>query len=102
MKHRVLTKVNGRLRLKLSRKEMGRLQAVRDRHPKPYLRERVGAIVKIAAGESVPQVAQDGLLKPRKPDTVYGWLTQYVRHGVAGLFQRPRRTASALSEQQQR
>jgi transposase len=102
MKHRVLTKVNGRLMLKLSRKEISRLQAVRDRHATPYLRERVGAMLKIAAGLSVPQVARQGLLKARKPDSVYGWLSQDVGYGVAGLFQGPRRPAPGLTEAQQR
>jgi len=35
------------------------------------MRERATAILKIAEGISARQVALDGLLKPRKPDTIY-------------------------------
>jgi hypothetical protein len=38
------------------------------------VRERCGALLKIAAGHSPHAVATQGLLKPRDPDTVYGWL----------------------------
>jgi hypothetical protein len=67
------------------------LEHLRDTHPIPYVRERATALLKIAAGQSVHQVAQGGLLKRRKPDTVYAWLNAYQGAGRAGLFQKPRR-----------
>ncbi len=42
----------------------------RDHDPRPYVRERCAALVKIADGQSPHAVARHGLLKPRDPDTV--------------------------------
>lgn len=61
------------------------LEAMRDRHPRPHLREKAGALLKIADGASGRQVADLGLLKPRKPDTVYGWVRRFLEEGIAGL-----------------
>ena len=64
----------------------------RVRHdPKPYVRERASAILKVAGGEVAAQVAARGLLVPRDPDTVYGWLDRYAERGVAGLTIAPGR-----------
>ena len=57
----------------------------RDHDPRPYVRERCSAILKIAAGHSAHWVSQNGLLKPRDPDTVYGWLNAYEAEKMAGL-----------------
>lgn len=59
----------------------------REHDPRPYVRERVAALLKIAAGMSPHAVARKGLLKPRDPDTVYGWLDRYASEGLAGLLQ---------------
>jgi hypothetical protein len=53
----------------------------RDHDPRPYLRERAAALLKIAAGMSPHAVARTGLLKPREPDTVYTWLNDFIRDG---------------------
>ena len=45
----------------------------RDRH-RPDVREKAAALLKIAEGASAYRVATSGLLKRRKPDTVYNWL----------------------------
>lgn len=58
---------------------------MRDRADKPYLRERASAILQIAAGHSGRWVALNGLLRERKPDTVYGWLDRYETAGIEGL-----------------
>jgi transposase len=100
MRRKVLEKVNGRLRLYLSPKEIGYLKRFRDRHDIPYIRERVAAILKIAEGMSPRQVALNGLLKRRDPDSVYDWLYRYVRCGVRGLFQKPRNTREKVTEAQ--
>ncbi len=70
------------------------LEQMRDHHPVAYLRERAAGLLKIADGMSVHQVAQAGLLKPRKADTVYGWLNAYLASGIGGLYQAPRRGSS--------
>jgi len=65
------------------------LQRCRDHDPRPYVRERCAALLKIADGQSPHAVARSGLLKPRDPDTVYEWLNWYERLGIRSvvLFQ---------------
>jgi hypothetical protein len=64
---------------------------LRDTAPKPYLRERAAALLKVADGTPAAAVARRGLLRPRKTDTVYAWLTRFEQEGVAGLLLRPGR-----------
>ena len=66
--------------------EQRRLAHDRDHDPRPYLRERCAALLKVAAGQSAHAVARHGLLRPRDPDTVYGWLTLYEEAGILGLI----------------
>lgn len=68
-----------------SPKQQAELQEARDHHPLAYVRERAGALLKIAAGQAVRQVALTGLLKPRDPHTVAEWLARYRAGGLAGL-----------------
>lgn len=42
----------------------------RDHDPHPQVRERCAALLKIAEGQSAHEVARQGWLKPRDPDTV--------------------------------
>lgn len=67
------------------------LEAARDRDPRAYLRERAGALLRIADGWSIRRVARTGLLRPRKPDTVAAWLDRYQATGLDGLVQAARR-----------
>lgn len=67
------------------------LVAMRDHHPKPYLRERAAAVLKVARGGVALHVAQHGLLRPRDPDTVDDWLDRYEAHGFVGLYLAPGR-----------
>lgn len=77
--------------LELRYRERLTLEEMRDHHPVAYLRERAGALLKIADGMSPHAVALHGLLKKRKPDTVYAWLNAYEQYGICGLYQKPRR-----------
>ena len=61
------------------------LQQARDYHPKPYLRERAAALLKIDAGEPVREVAAKGLLRPRHTNTLYRWVQEYQAEGIVGL-----------------
>lgn len=61
----------------------------RDHDPKPYVRERCAAILKIAEGHAPYEVARAGLLKPRDPDTVYAWLNIYEAEGFTSLVGHP-------------
>ena len=74
------------LTLDLSDEERRRLEEARDRHDKPYVRERATALLKIADGWSGREMALRGLLKQRKPDTVYDWFHRYQENGFNGLF----------------
>lgn len=58
----------------------------RDHDPRPYVRERCAALLKIADGRSPHAVARHGLLKPRDPDTVYEWLNWYERFGLHAVW----------------
>jgi transposase len=48
-------------------------------------------MLKIAAGQSGRDVALHGLLKHRRPDTVYDWVRRYRAAGIAGLRVQPGR-----------
>ena len=74
--------------LRLSPPERAALEDARDHDPRPHVRERCAALLKIADGRSPHEVARSGLLKPRDPDTVYSWLTLYELHGLAPLIER--------------
>jgi hypothetical protein len=63
--------------LELQPTERTDLERLRNRDPRPYMRERAAALLKIADGLSVPWVARHGLLKAHHPDTVYRWLNTY-------------------------
>jgi hypothetical protein len=62
------------------------LQHYRDHDPRPYVRERCAALLKIASGQSAHAVARHGLFKPRDPDTVYQWLNWYERLGLCSVW----------------
>jgi hypothetical protein len=71
--------------LDLTEKQRQELEQHRDHDPRPYVRERCAALLKIADGLSPHAVARHGLLKPRDPDTVYSWLDWYERYGFCSI-----------------
>jgi transposase len=73
------------LSIELNDVQRAELEKTRDRNPLAYLRERAAAVLKIAAGASGRSTAQDGLLKPHSPDTLYEWVKRYIAQGVEGL-----------------
>jgi hypothetical protein len=72
--------------LALSGGQRAELVQHRDHDPKPYVRERAAALLKIADGHSPYAVTRAGLLRRRDPDTVYAWLDHYLEEGLPGLF----------------
>jgi winged helix-turn helix protein len=72
--------------VKLSSCERNELIEHRNHDPRPDVRERCAAVLKVADGQSPHAVAQQGLLRPRDPDTVYGWLDRYEQEGIDGLL----------------
>lgn len=77
------------LTLELTAEQRNSLEAARDHHPKPYARERAAFLIKVADGYPAHWIAQHGLLKPRKADTVYRWYHRYRTEGIAALVIRP-------------
>ena len=75
----------------LTPEQQEQLERIRDTDKRPYMRERAAAMLKIAEGASPRQVALHGLLKPRKPDTIYDWLHRYEAEGINGLPVKPGR-----------
>ena len=77
------------LEITLTDEQRRELEDIRTHHAKPHMRERASAILKIADGMPGRQVALNGLLKCRDPDTVYEWVRRW--NGLAGLEIRPGR-----------
>ena len=84
---KVMTMVRKRT-LTLTDEEREQLIEHRDHDANPQVRERCAALVKIAEGQTAHAVARAGLLKPRDPDTIYGWLAVYEKQGLEGLLSR--------------
>jgi hypothetical protein len=64
---------------------------LRDHAPKPYQREWAAAILKLAEGATIQQVAETGLYQARDRHTVADWLNRYLDGGIAALRIRPGR-----------
>lgn len=77
-----------RRKLSLTDEQRQALEQARDHDPRPYVRERAAALLKIAEGRSPHWVARHGLLKPRDPDAVYAWLDYYQTGGLAQVIAR--------------
>lgn len=58
---------------------------LRDHHPRPAVRERCAALLKVAEGHSPHWVARHGWLRERDPDTLYAWLDRYAEEGAASV-----------------
>jgi hypothetical protein len=72
-------------RLELAAAQQRELEELRDHAPKAYVRERAAALLKLAAGQGLLVVAEQGLLRRRDRHTVLDWLRRYQAQGVAGL-----------------
>ena len=72
--------------MKLSEGQRNELIDHRNHDPRPDVRDRCAAVLKVADGHSPHAVALGGLLRPRDPDTVYGWLDRFEEHGIDGLM----------------
>lgn len=72
------------IRIQLTASQRQELENTRAHHPKGYLRERAAAVLKVASGLLVQQVAETGLLKRHEPETVKDWIDRYLAYGLAG------------------
>ncbi|HEX2998826.1 MAG TPA: helix-turn-helix domain-containing protein [Armatimonadota bacterium] len=77
--------------INLTDEERRQLTLLRDKDPKAYMRERCAAILKVAQGFTVAQVAKSLLLRRRRHETVADWLQRYKEDGISGLRIRPGR-----------
>ena len=71
-------------KVELSEAQRAELVRVRDQHVVPHFREKASAILKIADGMPLAQVARQGLLKAHHPETVRAWVKRYEQEGIAG------------------
>ncbi len=78
-------------RLVLAEYQRITLEEMREHHPKPYMRERAAALLKLADGMSIAGVARWGLFRTRAWDTIYTWMVRYELVGIAGLVIQPGR-----------
>jgi hypothetical protein len=85
-----------KLTLTLAPEQQVELLQARDKHAKPYLRERAAALLKIARGQPYEEVAASGLLSPYCRQTVATWVKRYKQAGLAGLFVKPGRGRKAV------
>ena len=74
------------LKIELTETQREELQQVRDHDPKPYMRERAAAMLKIADGASGLDTARHLLNRPHWQDTIYDWVKRYRERGVEGLL----------------
>jgi hypothetical protein len=79
------------LQVDLSEEQRDELIDVRDHHEKPYMREKAAAVLKVAGllegeGQSARQVALNGLLRERRPNTVRDWVHTYKEEGIDGFL----------------
>jgi hypothetical protein len=74
-----------RKRFALTPRQRRRLAFARDHDPRPYLREKAAAVLKVADGWAIQDVAAFGLLKPRSRNAVAAWLDRFAARGPAGL-----------------
>jgi hypothetical protein len=74
-----------RRRFTVTPRQRRRLTFARDHDPRPYLREKAAAILKVADGWAIQDVAAFGLLRPRSRNAVAAWLDRFLARGLAGL-----------------
>ena len=80
-----------RIRIELTDGQQKELETTRDEHPKPYMRERAAAVLKVAAGATLTEMGEHGLLKRHEPETVHGWIKAYLAEGLVGWHIKPGR-----------
>lgn len=75
-----------KIQFDIPQSEVAQLKRMVKRHPKAYVRERASALLQIQAGKSGLEVARQGLLRPRRENTIYEWVSRYKANGLASLL----------------
>ena len=73
-----------RIKVDLTVSQVQELEAVRHNQSKPYMREGAAAVLKVAAGALLTEVAENGLLLRHEPETVHLWIKRYLQAGLGG------------------
>ena len=73
-----------RVVVNLSPEQEIELEQVRSQHRKAYMRERAAAVLKVAGGQTLTEVAEQGLVKRHEPETVHLWINLYQAEGLKG------------------
>ncbi len=84
-----------RLRVELSTEQRSALLCARDRHPKAYVREKAAAILKLADGQAIEEVATTALHRRHDESTLSTWVRRYLAEGIPGLLVRSGRGRKA-------
>jgi len=74
-----------RYQLVLSQQQVKELTWTRDHHSVAYLRVKAAALLKVAQGQAVSQVARSGLLKCVDRHSIKNWIIRYQQDGLSGL-----------------
>jgi hypothetical protein len=69
----------------LSDEQQQELRHCRDHPDLPSMRMKTAAILKVAAGQTIKQVALTGLNKPTPEECVSEWINRSEQHGLTGL-----------------
>ena len=81
--------------IRLTATAVSELEEVLISHPKPYMRERASALLKVAQGYYIKDVSAHGLLLKRDAHTVGKWIHRYQIEGITGLYHRSGRGRKA-------
>lgn len=74
-----------RLIPELSDEQKAKLEDLLKNSPKPCLRERAGAILKLANKQTVSDIADHGFLQKRHRETVSTWFHRFATDGIEDL-----------------
>ena len=54
-------------------------------HPKPHVREKCSALLKLAQGQTAQTIAEEALLTRHAQDTLTDWVKRFQQQGLEGL-----------------
>jgi transposase len=80
-----------KLELVLSKEEYEQLDYIRKHDAKTYIREKAAGLIKVSEGKSARNVALEGLLTKRQPETVARWIKKFKKDGIKSLRCQPGR-----------
>jgi transposase len=73
-----------RYQLVLSEEQVKELTWTRDHHAVAHFRVKAAAVLKVAQGAALSQVATSGLLKTVDRHSIKDWIVRYQQQGLSG------------------